>query len=94
VTSMASCSVMSGRMCANARAMTVLPPPGSPESRTLWPPAAAMVSALLMFSSPYMWSNVMSWDESDCGLLLARGSFGIGFLYERLSSPMQNFVSW
>ena len=52
-------------MFLNARAKTVLPPPGAPRSSTLCPPVAAMINALFAFSRPYIWEKVVSsWKDS------------------------------
>ena len=42
MTSSASARVSGGRIDGSRRASIVLPTPGGPESRRLWPPAAAI----------------------------------------------------
>ena len=53
VVSSASFKVSGGRMEGNRLANIVLPEPGGPMRMTLWPPAAAISSARLMFSCPF-----------------------------------------
>src|SRR3989344_2602367 len=57
VTSMDSAKVKGGRRSVNALANKVLPEPGGPDIRTLWPPAAATVKALLATAWPLMSRN-------------------------------------
>ena len=50
VTSSASVGVMRGRIEGSERASSVLPDPGGPANKMLWPPAAATSKARLVCS--------------------------------------------
>ena len=55
VTSKASLKVKSGNILGNAFESIVFPDPGGPIIRMLWPPAAAISSALFAFSCPLIY---------------------------------------
>ena len=82
VTVIASASVSGGRMPGRRRASIVLPVPGGPTKRTLWPPAAAISSARLAVSCP------LTSEKSGSAPLKAR-SGGIGVAGAIVRSPVR-----